>query len=77
MDNYSNESLIEVYTKVAASYAQEVIGLNVTSLAVYELFKHYNVKQVGGIYLTPYIINDKIEDKFFLRSLQEIEKRSY
>lgn len=77
MDNYSNESLIEVYTKVAASYAQEVIGLNVTSLAVYELFKHYNVKQVGGIYLTPYIINDKIEDKFFLRSLQEIEKRTY
>ena len=77
MDNYTNESLIEVYTKVAASYAQEVIGLNVTSLAVYELFKHYNVKKVGGIYLTPYIINDRIEDKFFLRSLLEIEKRTY
>ena len=77
MDNYTNESLIDVYTKVAASYAQEVIGLNVTSLAVYELFKHYNVKKVGGIYLTPYIVNDKIEDKFFLRSLQEIDKRTY
>ena len=77
MDKYSNESLLEVYTKVASSYAQEVIGLNVNSLAVYELFKHYNVKKVGGIYLTPYIVNDKIEDKFFLRNLQEIDKRTY
>ena len=77
MDNYTNESLIDVYTKVAASYAQEVIGLEVTSLAYYELFKHYNVRKVGGIFLTPYIVNDKIEDKFFLRSLQEIDKRAY
>lgn len=77
MDNYTNESLIEVYTKVASSYAQEVIGLEVTSLAYYELYKHYNVKKVGGIFLTPYIVNDKIEDKFFLRNLTDIDKRTY
>ena len=77
LDNYSNESLLEVYTKVAASYAQEVIGLNVNSLAVYELLVHYNVKKVGGIYLTPYINNDKITDKLFLKNLEEIDNRTY
>lgn len=77
MEKYSNESLIEVYTKVASSYSQKVIGLEVTSLAYYELYKHYNVRNVGGIFLTPYIVNDKITDKFFLRSLQDIDNRTY
>ncbi len=77
LDQHTNESLIDVYTKVAASYNQEVIGLNVNSLAIYEILNHYKVSKVGGSFLTPYVENDRIVDKSILKVLSEIENRTY
>lgn len=78
LDTYENSFLLEIYSKLASSYGQDVIGLNVTSLALYEMLMHYNVSKVGGSYFTPYITeNNKIEDKALLKSLNEIENRKY
>ncbi len=77
LDRYTNESLIDIYTKVASSYNQEVIGLNVKSLAIYEMLNHYKVSKVGGSFLTPYVEDNKINDKSILKTLSEIENRTY
>ena len=78
LDTYENSFLIDIYGKVASSYGQDVIGLNVYSLAIYEMFMHQNVSKVGGSFLTPYVTeNNKIESKSLLKTLTEIENRKY
>ena len=77
LDQYSNSSLLDVYSQIALKYNHEVIGLNVSSLAIYETLMHYNVGKVSGMYLTPYVENDKVSDKSFLKQLEEIENKTY
>ncbi len=77
LDQYSNSSLLDVYSQIALKYNHEVIGLNVSSLAIYETLMHYNVGKVSGSYLTLYVENDKITDKTFLKQLEEIEMKTY
>ncbi|MCI5745610.1 MAG: hypothetical protein MR270_04940 [Erysipelotrichaceae bacterium] len=78
LDKYSNETLIDMYTNVAKSYNQEIIGLNVSSLAIYEVFQHNNINKFGGSLLTPYVTNsNKIVDKSLLKQLSDIENRKY
>lgn len=77
LDQYSNSSLLDIYSQIALKYNHEVIGLNVSSLAIYETLIHYNVVRVSGSYLTPYVENDKITDKTFLKQLEEIEMKTY
>lgn len=77
LDKYSNASLIDIYINVANEYNQEVIGLSVKSLAIYELFSHYKIKKVGGNYIRPYALEGKITDKAILKNLSEIENRNY
>lgn len=78
LDTYENSFLIDIYGKVASSYSQDVIGLNVYSLAIYEMFMHQNVSKVGGSFLTPYVTeNNRIESKSLLKTLNEIENRKY
>ena len=77
LDKYSNEGLIDVYTKVAASYGQDVIATNVKSIALYELLAHYKISKVGGSFFTPYVIKNKIEDNVLLKVLNDIEIRPY
>ena len=77
LDNYKNASLLELYTKVANSYHQEVIGLNVSTLATYEILSHYNVKKIGGYLLTPHIVDGAISDKFLLKKLKDIDSKTY
>ena len=77
LDNYKNASLLELYTKVANSYHQEVIGLNVSTLATYEILTHYNVKKIGGYLLTPHIVDGAISDKFLLKKLKDIDSKTY
>jgi hypothetical protein len=77
LDKYSNEGLIDVYTKVAASYGQDVIATNVKSIALYELLAHYKISKVGGSFFTPYVIKNKIEDNVLLKVLNDIEVRPY
>ena len=68
---------IDIYINVANEYNQEVIGLSVKSLAIYELFSHYKIKKVGGNYIRPYALEGKITDKAILKNLSEIENRNY
>lgn len=77
LDQYSNSSLLDVYSQIALKYNHEIIGLNVSSLAIYETLIHYNVGRVSGSYITPYVENDKIIDKTFLKQLEEIEMKTY
>ena len=77
LDKYSNESLINVYTKVASSYAQEIVAVNVKSIAIYELLAHFKISKVGGSFFTPYVVKNKIEDKVLLKTLSDIETRPY
>lgn len=77
LDSYSYSSLLDIYRQIAITYNHDVIGLNVKSLAIYELFTNYNVNKVSGSYLTPHIENERIADKSLLKSLLEIENRKY
>ena len=77
LENYSNSSLIDVYTKVAKLYNQEVIGLDVYSPAIYELLFQHGVRKMGGKYITKNIEEDKITNKAILNELNTIENRKY
>lgn len=77
LDKYSNEGLIDVYTKVASSYGQDIVATNVRSIALYELLAHYKISKVGGTFFTPFVIKNKIEDKVLLKTLNDIETRPY
>ena len=77
LDKYNNELLLEVYTRLAKSYNHDIIALNVKSLAIYEMLKHFKIKKVCGSYLTPYVAGDKIVDKPILKVLSDIESKNY
>lgn len=77
LDQYSNRTLIDIYTQIAASYGQDIIGLNVQSLAIYEMLMHYDVNKFGGVYFNSYIENERIYDSTIIHKLEEIETRTY
>ena len=77
LDKYSNEALIDIYTKVAASYRQDIVAVNVKSIALYEMLVHFKINKIGGQFFTPYIEKGKIEDKALLKALNDIETRPY
>ncbi|MDY2889807.1 MAG: hypothetical protein SOU19_09645 [Candidatus Caccosoma sp.] len=77
LDKYKYESLIDMYVKLALSYKQDIVALNVKSVALYEFLVHNQVKKIGGSYLTPYVINNKIVDKYLLENLNNLESKEY
>lgn len=77
LDKYKYESLIDMYIKLALSYKQDIIALNIKSIALYEFLVHNQVKKLGGSYLTPYVVDNRIIDKTLLENLNIIESKDY
>ena len=77
LDKYKYESLIDMYIKLALSYKQDIIALNIKSIALYEFLVHNQVKKLGGPYLTPYVVDNRIIDKTLLENLNIIESKDY
>lgn len=77
LDKYSNESLISHYSDLAKHYHHELIGIDVDSIAIYEMLHHCAIKNIGGKILNQHVSNHKIIDKTLLKNLKEIENRNY
>ena len=46
-------------------------------MRLYEFLVHNQVKKIGGSFISPYVVNNKIVDKSLLENLSNLESKEY